>query len=123
MYVTAMAYVEFAETYPEHFRMMFRKDLIVYNPETPPKPVLEVFTELTNVILRQRGELEILLGSNLADKSTNLIKDILIGWSYIHGYAHLRLEGQLGMVSEDAHRTIMRENAERLSNLLQQRRV
>ena len=123
MYVTAMAYVEFAETYPEHFRMMFRKDLIVYNPETPPEPVLEVFTELTNVILRQRGESEILLGSNLADKSTNLIKDILIGWSYIHGYAHLRLEGQLGMVPEDAHCTIMRENAERLSNLLQQRRV
>ena len=123
MYVTVMTYVEFAETYPEHFRVMFRKDLIVYDPETPPKPVIELFTELTNVILRQRGEPEISLGNNLADKSTNLIKDILICWCYVHGYAHLRLEGQLRMVSEDAHCTIMRENAERLSNLLQQRKV
>ena len=123
MYVTVMTYVEFAETYPEHFRVMFRKDLIVYDPETPPKPVIELFTELTNVILRQRGEPEISLGNNLAVKSTNLIKDILIGWCYVHGYAHLRLEGQLGMVPEDAHNTIMRENAERLSTLLQQRKV
>jgi AcrR family transcriptional regulator len=123
MYVTVMTYVEFAETYPEHFRVMFRKDLIVYDPETPPKPVIELFTELTNVILRQRGEPEISLGNNLADKSTDLIKDILIGWCYVHGYAHLRLEGQLGMVPEDTHGTIMRENAERLSNLLQQRKV
>jgi hypothetical protein len=102
---------------------MFRKDLIVYDPETPPKPVIELFTELTNVILRQRGEPEISLGNKLADKSTNLIKDILIGWCYVHGYAHLRLEGQLGMVPEDAHYTIMRENAERLSILLQQWKV
>ena len=123
MYVTAIAYVEFAEKYPEHFRVMFRKDLIDYDAESPPKSVVETFNELTNVILRQRGESEISLGSKFAEKSTDLIKDILIGWCHIHGYAHLRLEGQLGMVPEDAHRTIMRENAERLSNLLQQPRV
>jgi hypothetical protein len=115
--------VEFAEKYPEHFRVMFRKDLIDYDAESPPMSVVETFTELTNVILRQRGESEISLGSKLAEKSTDLIKDILIGWCHIHGYAHLRVEGQLGMIPENAHRTIMRENAERLSNLLQQRRV
>jgi hypothetical protein len=75
------------------------------------------------VILRQRGEPEISLGDELYlnVKGTEVISDIFICWSYIHGYSHLRIEGQLRMVPEEVHRKIMRENAGRLSNFLQQR--
>ncbi|MEJ6671761.1 MAG: TetR/AcrR family transcriptional regulator [Pseudomonadales bacterium] len=123
MYATGLAYVEFAETYPEHFRIMFRKDLLAYSVESPPTAMAETLIELTNVILRQRGEPEISLLSEVSGKGNPVIKDILIGWCYIHGYAHLRLEGQLSMIPDDAHFKIMRENSDRLSNLLQQRAV
>ena len=123
IYATFLAYVEFAEAYPEHFRIMFRKDLVADNMGSPRDLVLETFTELTNVILRQRGEPEISLGDELYlnVKGTEVISDIFICWSYIHGYSHLRIEGQLRMVPEEVHRKIMRENAGRLSNFLQQR--
>ena len=123
IYATSVAYVEFAETYPEHFRIMFRKDLVADNMGSPRDLVLETFTELTNVILRQRGEPEISLGDELYlnVKGTEVISDIFICWSYIHGYSHLRIEGQLRMVPEEVHRKIMQENAGRLSNFLQQR--
>ncbi|MDB3979768.1 TetR/AcrR family transcriptional regulator, partial [Pseudomonadales bacterium] len=123
MYATGLAYVEFAETYPEHFRIMFRKDLLVYSVESPPTAMAETLIELTNVILRQRGEPEISLLSEVPGKGNPVIKDILIGWCYIHGYAHLRLEGQLSMIPDEAHLKIIRENSDRLSNLLQQRAV
>ena len=123
IYATSVAYVEFAEAYPEHFRIMFRKDLVADNMGSPRDLVLETFTELTNVILRQRGEPEISLGDELYlnVKGTEVISDIFICWSYIHGYSHLRIEGQLRMVPEEVHRKIMQENAGRLSNFLQQR--
>src|SRR5678816_2386477 len=90
---TAEAYVGFAEAHPEHFRIMFRSDLVDMQSPSLMAAALTTFTELTNVIRRQRGEPEI--GAESLDAcmtSTQLINDIIIGWCHVHGYAHLRLE-------------------------------
>ena len=123
IYATGMAYVEFAETYPEHFRIMFRGDIVLYDKKSPPEQVTKTFTELTNGILRQRGEPEIPLVGSMASLNRALIKDIFMCWSFLHGYAHLRLEGQLKSIPEETHLEIMHENTKRLSNLIQQREV
>jgi AcrR family transcriptional regulator len=119
MYATAKAYVEFAQTYPEHFRIMFRSDLLGFDMSNPPDPVVATFTELTNVILRQRGEPEITGSEMAAEKSSALVNDIIIGWCHVHGYAHLRLEGQLAMVAEEEHLAQLELSADRLSQLIQ----
>ncbi|MEQ8689552.1 MAG: TetR/AcrR family transcriptional regulator [Pseudomonadales bacterium] len=115
---TCQSYVGFAENHPEHFRIMFRDDLICIDREHPPEPVARTFMELTNVILRQRGEPELKFSPYDPDRSDAVINDIILGWCYIHGYAHLRLEGQLTMIPEDTHLAQMNLAAERLSNLL-----
>lgn len=119
MFATAQAYVEFAENYPEHFRIMFRSDLVSFEQQHPPDTMIAAFTELTNVILRQRGEAEISPSEMKADKSQALVNDIVIGWCHVHGYAHLRLEGQLMMVPEEEHLAHMKRASERLSDLIQ----
>lgn len=118
MIATSSAYIRFAETNPEHFRIMFRTDLTNANPEQPAEPILRTFTELTNIILRQRNEPELGPDEMVLDKSDALINDIVLGWSYIHGYAHLRLEGGLDMVSEEMHRQQMRVASLRLGHLI-----
>ena len=118
MQATCTAYVGFATDYPEHFRIMFRSDLLEIDHTCPPDPVADTFIELTNVILRQRGEAEVDPANMNAEKSAALISDILLGWCYIHGYAHLKLEGQLAMVPDQAHATQLAMAAERLSFLI-----
>src|SRR5262245_53652338 len=56
---TADAYVGFAEAHPEHFRIMFRSDLVDVCSSDLIDAARETFTELTNVIRRQRGEPDI----------------------------------------------------------------
>ncbi len=119
MFATARAYVEFAEQYPEHFRIMFRSDLINFDMDCPPDMVISTFTELTNVILRQRGEAEVQPHQTRDAKSPELVNDILLGWCHIHGYAHLRLEGQLMMVPEEDHMKQLRRASDRLAHLIQ----
>jgi len=119
MFATAAAYAEFALGNPEHFRIMFRSDLVGFDPQCPPPSVIDTFTELTNVILRQRGEPEITPAEMSSPKSAELVNDIIIGWSHVHGYAHLRLEGQLLMVPEEAHVQHMRTASQRLAQLIQ----
>ena len=116
---TARAYTAFAERYPEHFRIMFRQDLVDFNMAAPPPAVLKTFVELTNVIRRQRGECEIEASEMDGEKSTALINDILLGWCFIHGYAHLRLEGQLAMVPAENHDEHLKLAAKRLSQIIQ----
>ena len=118
MIATATAYIQFAEENPEHFRIMFRTDLIDVDPMHPPAPVRATFTELTNVILRQRGEPELVPEEMALAKSDALVNDIIMGWSHIHGYAHLRLEGGLPMVSDDMHDQQMKSAALRLARLI-----
>ncbi|MEM7077044.1 MAG: TetR-like C-terminal domain-containing protein [Pseudomonadota bacterium] len=120
MFATAKAYVQFAQDNPEHFRIMFRADLVAIDMSCPPPTVQATFAELTNVILRQRGEavLEPAVAMGQA-KSAALIDDILLGWCHVHGYAHLRLEGQLDMVPRDAENDHLRATCARLSGLIQ----
>ena len=117
MIATAKAYINFAEEHPEHFRIMFRTDLIDIDPMRPPSTVVATFTELTNVILRQRGEPEHRPQDMATEKSAALVNDIIMGWSHIHGYAHLRLEGGLPMVSDDMHDQQMKSAALRLAHV------
>ena len=121
MVATARAYVEFAESNPEHFRIMFRADLIEFDlPDGGlPRSVQNTFLELTNVILRQRGEVEIEVDEVSALHSPAVINDIIIGWGHIHGYAHLRLEGQLNMIAETEHLQQLRGASLRLAQLIQ----
>ncbi len=118
MFATAKAYAEFASSYPEHFRIMFRSDLVDFGKDLPPAPVVATFTELTNVILRQRGEAEVELVGGGVEPPPNVVNDIIIGWSHVHGYAHLRLEGQLRMVPDEAHLEHMRIASRRLAQLI-----
>lgn len=118
MFATAQAYVEFADAYPEHFRIMFRSDLVGFDASEPNDVVMATFTELTNVILRQRGEKPIDPARVTDEKNPELVNDIILGWCYIHGYAHLRLEGQLIMVPPEAHLAQLRRASLRLSELL-----
>jgi AcrR family transcriptional regulator len=120
---TTRAYVGFAEEYPEHFRIMFRYDLLDDNAPTLRQAAVETFRLLTNVILRQRGEPE-LSASEYASGGevifVNVIHDIVIGWSHIHGLAHLKLERQLTMVPADMHEVLLVKASRRLATMLRQ---
>ena len=50
----------------------------------------------------------------------NVIHDIVIGWSHIHGLAHLKLERQLTMVPEDMHEALLVKASRRLATMLRQ---
>ena len=116
---TAEAYVGFAEAHPEHFRIMFRSDLVDMQSPGLMAAALATFTELTNVIRRQRGEAEITVESlDACMTSAQLINDILIGWSHIHGYAHLRLEGQLAMIPKTAQKDMLATAGRRLARMI-----
>ncbi len=73
------------------------------------------------MILRQRGEPELSVEAMAAPKSDAVVNDILLGWCHVHGYAHLRLEGQLTMASQDPHLAQLRESSRRLAGLIQGR--
>lgn len=118
MRATARAYVGFAEAHPEHFRIMFRADLVAFDPASRPAAVNETFMELTNVILRQRNDAEAQPGEVFVQRTPEQVNDILLGWCYVHGYAHLKAEGQLTLVPEDDHQTQMEQAATRLSGLI-----
>ncbi|NOX50435.1 MAG: TetR/AcrR family transcriptional regulator, partial [Gammaproteobacteria bacterium] len=102
---TSIAYMRFAEQNPEHFRIMFRCDLL--NMESPRLKyyIGATLTELTNLILRHQGEPEISV-EELNDRvaTQKLMEDIILGWSHIHGLAHLRLEQQLTMLPDDLYK-------------------
>ena len=119
MRATASAYVGFAERNPEHFRIMFRGDLIDFDMQRPPEAVVNTFVALTNVILRQRGEPEVDVDQFSRGRSVELLNDIIIGWCYIHGFAHLKLEGQLALIPDGLHEQQMNQAAERLAQLIQ----
>lgn len=118
----ATAYTQFAERYPEHFRIMFRDDLldIKSSPELY-RMVRATLVTMTNVIRRQRGEEEVTEETMKASlHSRGLIEDILIGWCYIHGYSHLLLENQLDMMPPKIIDELRDNVTTRLSDLIQQ---
>lgn len=116
---TSEAYLAFAQAHPEHFRIMFRSDLVDTTSPTLVAAALATFTELTNVIRRQRGEADIDVESlDECMTSVELINDIVIGWCHIHGYAHLKLEGQLPMIAKAMQKEVLTTAGTRLARLL-----
>ncbi len=116
---TSKAYTAFAKARPEHFRIMFRCDLLDMENERLGEAAAQTFVELTNVIRRQRGEPNLEALPDLQHTgSTELLSDILIGWCFVHGYAHLRLEQQLGLIPEAQQEQLRTVTASRLSTLI-----
>lgn len=119
---TSRAYLQFAEQHPEHFRIMFRCDLLNMANNRLHFEVGTTLTELTNVVQRQRGEREISI-EELIDhvpRTASLVEDIVISWCHIHGLAHLRIEQQLGMIPADRFEEITAKVARRVSRLVSQ---
>jgi AcrR family transcriptional regulator len=117
---TTRAYLNFAVENPEHFRIMFRSDLIDELSPVLVEAANSTFIELTNVIHRQRGEPEIIPEGNSGHRPLREIaNDIVISWSHIHGFAHLVLEQQLNMVEESEYEKLIVAMARRLSDMLQ----
>ncbi len=116
---TAEAYLGFAERYPEHFRIMFRRDLVDVHSPVVVGAAHSTFIELTNVIHRQRGE-PVIEGevADLGSMSTDVINDIVVAWSYVHGLAHLKLEGQLLMIPKTVLKDAMVSAALRLGPMM-----
>jgi len=119
---TARAYVGFAEDNPEHFRIMFRHDLLNVESDHLYYQVSSTLTELTNSILRQRGETEISIAqlSQHVRKTDELIQDIIIGWCHIHGLAHLITEQQLDMMPPDRQSELIDQAAIRIARMIRQ---
>jgi hypothetical protein len=113
------AYTAFAKNYPEHFRIMFREDLLDAASSRLKSAARKTLSELTNVILRQRGEPEIVVEElqHLA-KFEDLMSDIVVGWCHIHGYAHLMLEKQFPVLTKKKGERILRESSERIVHLI-----
>lgn len=116
---TTRAYSRFATEWSAHFRIMFRYDLLDGRDNSLNIAIGHTLTELTNVILRQRGEPEITIEAlDERVKTEDLIEDILIGWSHIHGFAHLKLEGQLRFVPQGREDEFMSRATARLARLV-----
>lgn len=95
-------YVYFARNNPAHFRLMFRSDVL--KPCYPPLALAmsRTFAEMAGSITVQRGEPEVAPEQLLQRiKNEDLMQDLLIGWSYVHGYAQLLLEGQLAVFAQE----------------------
>jgi len=117
---TTRAYLGFAERYPEHFRLMFRCDLLQMESASLWHAAADTFTELTNVIRRQRGEPPVSAADLRDDKPpAEIVEDIVIGWCHIHGFAHLVLEQQLMMVGDGERDRVIDNVSRRLSDLIQ----
>lgn len=117
---TSTAYTQFAKTYPQHFRVMFRCDLLDMQSGPLRLAMDATFVELTNVIRRQRGEVEISAAEFpvASLKSHALLGDILVAWCFIHGYAHLLLESQLLDMPDAQQHRLRTETAQRLGRLI-----
>lgn len=120
----ARTYVNFARTYPDHFRLMFRWDAMSADNEALKVAASRTFAEMTSSVTVQRGETEVTPETLLTRiRDRGLQNDVLLAWSQIHGYAQLLLEGQLDRFAEQegmdvfVERTV-RENAIRVSRAL-----
>lgn len=95
-------YVDFARRHPAHFRLMFRWDLL-----NRANPVLRdasarTFAEMVDGVTIQRGEPDVTpedLEERIRDEG--LMEDLIIGWSHVHGYTQLLLEGQLASFAKN----------------------
>lgn len=87
------AYVEFAQSNPAYFRLMFRPELKQSHKSPPGEEAgTEAFAVLENTI-----------GDCLTENNKKADKNVLAitMWSLVHGYASLWLDGQLTRWTED----------------------
>ena len=97
----AEAYVGFARRQPELFRLMFRYDLLDRDSAGLEAAAIDTFVVLTNVIRSQRGEPPVAASElKLLKALPALREDVMLGWSHIHGFAHLLIEGQFGAMMD-----------------------
>lgn len=87
-------YVSFATQHPDRFRIMMRRDIVYYDNPEFHAAAKRCFTSMTNIIALARGDSEVAL-DELATKGETepLALDVVLTWSLIHGFAHLRIEG------------------------------
>lgn len=88
-----LAYANFARTNPDRFRLMFRRDLVNYEDETFRNASRRCFAAMTNIIALTRGSPEATLEDLASEHRPGLARDVVMTWSLIHGFAHLRTEG------------------------------
>lgn len=122
----AQTYVGFARRYPAHFRLMFRWDAMSSENESLRTAAARTYAEMASSVTAQRGEPEMTTDTLLERlRERDLQNDIVLAWSWIHGYAQLLLEGQFDRFAEDegmdlfVARTVA-EEGRRLSGLLRQ---
>ncbi len=95
-------YVDFARSNPAHFRLMFRWDLLNRRNPTLRAASRRTFAEMMGSVTVQRGEPDV-EPDELLDRiqDENLVEDLIIGWSHVHGYTQLLLEGQLAVFTRE----------------------
>ena len=123
MIATIRAYIGFARREPELFRLMFRREVLDAEDPALQAASEATYAELTNVIRTQRGEAPLDADSlHLLKATPGLVDDVLIGWSHVHGLAHLLIEGQLDVMTgddeEDFLACVSASNGARLGGLL-----
>jgi AcrR family transcriptional regulator len=98
----ARTYVYFARNNPAHFRLMFRSDVLRQCNASLATASGRTFAEMTGCITGQRGEPDVDAEQLLERiQEDDFMEDLVLGWSYVHGYAQLLLEGQLAAFVRD----------------------
>lgn len=124
----AYTYVEFARAHPAHFRLMFRSDAHSRANEALLEASARTYAELADIVTLQRGEPDI-EPAELRERilQAGVMEDMLLGWTYLHGYTQLMLEGHLAWFAQDEdldefiQRTIG-STGRRLGRMLRERR-
>lgn len=121
-------YVEYARSHPAHFRLMFLSDSHKSCNESLASARSRAFAELADIITLQRGEPDV-APEELRQRvmQAGLMEDIILGWSYLHGYTQLLMEGQLDtFAGEDDMDAFLARNitatGKRLSRMMRERR-
>lgn len=86
-----VAYVEFATTYPAHFAVMFRPELVRPDDRGYQRAALEAFEILLDAVRGLRDDLE--------PDDPQILAAATGAWSIAHGFATLWLDGELSKLS------------------------
>jgi AcrR family transcriptional regulator len=98
----ARTYVHFARRNPAHFRLMFRSDVLRDCNAALATASGRTFAEMAGCITGQRGEPDVAPEQLLERiREEDFMQDVLLGWSHVHGYAQLLLEGQLAVFAKE----------------------
>lgn len=91
-----------------------------------PEPAIQNNTDqtaqaivvLTSVLLRHTGQPEITFMTFMDEKPESRVIDIVLGWSFIHGFANPLFEGRLTMTLKRTWATQLQLGARRLVHLI-----